>query len=513
MIRTKLSKVLVSQVLQVTIRWVSFLICWSFYLPLWAQTDTIYNINHKYTIKELREDFNLVRKVLKQAHPGVFWYTNPKVFEQKFDSAYARLNEPMTEAEFYRFLSPLVALANCGHTVLDPSDDYQNIGKRFPIDIKFIKDKVYLLYNYSKDSTLQMGAELLEINGKPIYQIVKKMLPAIGSDAYNEIFKYSTLEEDFQNYYDLFIGKPDTFQLKCRSLEGKLFVTKVAASDAPMLKRYHKRSALEVGTYPLRYKEVDSLHTAVMTITSFYPTEIKQGGQRFARYLRRSFKKIHKHKVQNLIIDLRNNAGGEMLYANELFAYLYGEPYMFLDRIEVATNKPLDFLKYTSWDKIDIHDSKYVEDRDTTAKKNGENYIVKTNYYDFLKIQYPKRKQRVFNGKVYILTGRKSYSATCLFASLMYANERATFIGEETGGGAQGLNGGAFLDVTLPHTYLTLIAPLEKWVKIPQNYPHLNRGIIPHHIVEPTIEDLIKKKDVVMEFTLKEIVKNKSKQD
>lgn len=512
MIRTKLSKVFVSRFLLATLRAGCWLLITGCYWSLAAQSNVEYDINHKYSVKELREDFNLVRKVLEEAHPGVFWYTKPAVFKQKFDSAYSKLNHTMTEAEFYRFVSPLVALTNCGHTVLDPSEDYQNAGKRFPLDIKFIKDKVYLLYNYSEDSTLRMGSELLGIDGQPIKKIVDKLFPAISSDAHNEIFKYGTLEEDFQNYYDLFIGKPDTFLLQCRSPEGKLFTTKVAASDDPMLKRYHKRSALEVGTYPLRYKEVDSLNTAVMTITSFYPTEIKEGGQRFSRYLRKSFKKIHKHKIQHLIIDLRNNAGGEMLYANELFAYLYGEPYMFLDRIEVATNKPLDFLKYTNWDKIDIHDSKYVEAADSVARAKGENYVVKPNYYDFLEIQYPRRK-RAFKGNIYVLINRKSYSATCLFSSLMYSTERAVFIGEEAGGGAQGLNGGTFLDVTLPHTYLNLIVPVEKWVKIPQNYLHLNRGIIPHHVVQADIMSLIKEKDVVMNFTLKKIAKSKLKQD
>ncbi|EAY27138.1 S41 family peptidase [Microscilla marina] len=511
MIRTKLSKVFVYRLFWAVIHINSCLLIAGF-APLWAQNEETYDVAHRYSVAELKEDFKLVRKVLQQAHPGVYWYTKPEIFKQKFDSTYLQLNQAMTEVEFYRFLSPLVALANCGHTVLDPSEEYQNQGKRFPLDIKFVDDKVYLLYNYSEDSTLQMGSELLEIEGQPIKKIVAKLLPAISSDAHNEIFKYGTLEEDFQNYYDLFIGKPDTFLLKCRSPQGKIFTTKVAASDDPMLKRYHKRSAIEVGTYPLRYKEIDSLSTAVMKITSFYPTEIKEGGQRFSRYLRRSFKKIHRHKIQNLVIDLRNNAGGEMLYANGLFAYLYGEPYMFLDRIEVATNKPLDFLKYTNWDKIDIHDTKYLEEQaqDSTIKKDGVNYVVKTNYYDFLEIQYPRRK-RVFKGNVYVLMNRKSYSATCLFASLLYSTERATFIGEEAGGGAQGLNGGTFLDVTLPHTYLNLVVPLEKWVKIPQNYPHLNRGIIPHYVVQPSIMERVNKEDKVMEFTLQKIAKSPKK--
>ncbi|HAS43419.1 MAG TPA: hypothetical protein DCS93_23265 [Microscillaceae bacterium] len=511
MIHTKLSKVIILPKQWLTIILSSWTLLWMASGVVKAQNSS-YDIDHKYTVQELKEDFNLVRRVLKEAHPGLFWYTSPQMFEQKFDSAYARLNQSMTEAEFYRFLSPLITLANCGHTVLDPSLDYQDQGKRFPIDLKFIKGKAYLLYNYSTNKALKMGVELLEINGQSMKKIVDQLLPMIGSDGENEIFKYSTLEEDFQNYYEIFIGKPDTFALKCRDTAGEILHMKVAASDDPLLRQYHKRSGLEMRTNPLQYTEIDSLQTAVMTINSFYPNDIKQGGQRFGRYLRRSFKKIHKHEIKNLIIDLRVNAGGEMLYANDLFSYLYNEPYMFLDRIEVATNKPLDFLKYTNWDKIDVHDNKYVDAQDSLAKEEVGNFTVKTNFYDFLEVQFPRRK-RVFEGKVYILIGRKSYSATCLFSSLMYANERATFIGEETGGGAQGLNGGTFLDVTLPHTYLTLVVPLEKWVRIPQNYPHLKRGIIPQVKITPTIQDLIQGNDIVMKETLKRIAQRKLKQD
>jgi hypothetical protein len=51
---------------------------------------------------------------------------------------------------------------------------------------------------------------------------------------------------------------------------------------------------------------------------------------------------------------------------------------------------------------------------------------------------FKPKKHNHFNGKVYVLTGGNSFSATTLFTSSVIKQDNIIVVGEETGGGAWG---------------------------------------------------------------------------
>ena len=462
-----------------------------------------YDPNYKYSPDQLQYDFIIFRWLLEQIHPGLDWYTPKARLDEMMDSTFMLLEtDSLTEREFYQLLSPIIAKIHCGHTIIDPSYFYQDLGKRFPLDLKFIQGKAFIRYNYTEREDIPLGSEVLSINGQSIPDLLQQLFPAIPSDATHPAGKYATLEEDFQNYYDLLIAQPDTFVLECVHIDTKeKFTLTLDSEDSDKLRTYNKRyldDLLERKT--LDFKLLQDDNTAILEVNSFYPVDIKFERMKFGRFLKNSFAQIKSNKIQNLIIDLRRNGGGEMLYVNDLFSYLANGRYQFLDRVEVSTDHQISLASLSELSEVKVHNPRRV------AKTDSGTYVVRAEYYNFLDEQKPKKLR--FKGNVYVLISHKSFSAASLFATLVYAHKRATIIGEESGGGAQGLNGGDFIDISLPNTNMLLEIPVEKWFKEIEGYPDTQRGIKPHHEVYNSIDDILAGKDQVLEYTL-QLIRNK----
>ena len=95
------------------------------------------------------------------------------------------------------------------------------------------------------------------------------------------------------------------------------------------------------------------------------------------------------------------------------------------------------------------------------------------------------------------------FSVTAEFAAVAHYLKRATFIGEETGGGYYGNNSGTFVIVTLPNTKLNVGIPMMAYYTKVKGYSHPDRGVIPDYEVKTRISDILQGKDPVLEFGLK----------
>ena len=123
-----------------------------------------------------------------------------------------------------------------------------------------------------------------------------------------------------------------------------------------------------------------------------------------------------------------------------------------------------------------------------TKKKKDGNY-----HFGFFERHYYKpKKNHHYDGKVYILTGGNSFSATTLFVNSIIKQENVTVIGEETGGGAYGNSAWLIPDVKLPKTGLRFRLPLFRLVT-DKDIPKNGRGVQPEVFTPPTVEDVKKR--------------------
>jgi C-terminal processing protease CtpA/Prc len=71
-----------------------------------------------------------------------------------------------------------------------------------------------------------------------------------------------------------------------------------------------------------------SINTAYIRLTTF-----SSGGLR--KFFRKSFKKIEAEKIENVVIDLRENGGGNVGLSNKLTKYLAKKPFKNGDTVMV----------------------------------------------------------------------------------------------------------------------------------------------------------------------------------
>ena len=112
-----------------------------------------------------------------------------------------------------------------------------------------------------------------------------------------------------------------------------------------------------------------------------------------------------------------------------------------------------------------------------------------------LGIQQPSQPN--FSGKVVVLMNGGSFSTTCEFLSNLRDRKRATFVGEEAGGGYFGNTSGPTARVTLPNTEVRVIIPLRTYyLSVKDGIP--NRSILPDYEVKQSINDILSDNDTVM---------------
>lgn len=451
---------------------------------------------------QLRADFDRFRTALNEVHPEMYRYTPKPVFDSLFAATAAQLNRSMTQQEFYGAMNPLLVALRDGHIkwIVSGRDEHYPFAteRLFPLKLYFLNDKAWVVANYGT-TTIPEGVELISINGLSIPAILQRLLPKMTFADGNRIGgKYEDLNHFFSGYYATFIGAPELFDVVYR--EGNEHKTmRLSPTTESAIKAYTEKH--KPATQPPFRLTVTDQQTAVMTVERFWAGKDEPD---FDTFLKTSFRDIKTRKVQNLILDLRNNEGGEETWGVRLATYLSDQPFQYYDHISVRQKKKYSFPAWTP--KL------YVKLRWLVLKKQGEGYVF--TKHRGLKKQKPNRD--AYRGNLFVLINGSSFSVTTELAARLHADRRkragnVTFVGQETGGGYKVNSSGIFTITQLPNSKIDLgIGMFGFHMANVSDNPYADRGIIPDHIVEPTINDVIHQNDTVLNYTLNLIHSQKS---
>jgi len=458
-----------------------------------------------YSVQQLNQDFAIFQNALEDGHAGLYRYTPKQELNKQFDDISKKLNQPLTEVEFYRLILPLIAYINDGHTrVTLPSSSTkyaETLPVMFPFNLRIVDKKPHLFRNYSDNKDLVMGSELLTLNGHPAFEIIEKMLPYIPSDAHIQTSKYRRLESTtyFGALYNLVFGQTEDYTLTYREYEtAKTKTLEVKGISPKEVNRIFEERYLEETKPDLPIALEHKNYVTILTINTFGSGGYQKAKIDYPLFLKKTFKSLDEKGVKHLIIDLRNNGGGDDLFGRLLVSYLMDKNYAYYKHLRM-NRKEYSFLEYTN---VPLEQRKLPEER---YKANDE------GTFDLLghpNLGTHKPMEPTFKGKVYVLISGRSFSATGECTSIIHYHKKAVFIGAECGSGYYGNTSGFMPWLTLPNTKIQVRIPMLRYTMAVSDYP-LDRGIIPDYPVSPTIEDLLEDRDAAMEFTLKLIDKNK----
>jgi hypothetical protein len=452
-------------------------------------------IAQKFSPDSVRQTIDHVTGELMLKHPGFYRYTSKKEFGIYIDSVKSTIREPLTEYESYLKLKAIIAKIHCLHTTLSLpgyyTDSVNKLPVLFPFQIYFVNDKAYITKNRSDIKSIVAGDELVSINGQGISSIVARILPFISSDGYNVTMKYRVLYYQFpllyriieqQNQFVIVIkrhDKEETYQVK-----GALWND---IAEEGFLKE------------PLRLKQLEfnmEHDIGFLKIHSFAKSDIEHARQDFKKFIDLVFAQLQENKIKDLVVDLRDNTGGSDNYAAYFTSFFFEKPFRYWDRIEVtdAIAKQIKGLVLLSYRKPVKRDSVWLWQK---AKKTDE--------FDFYEEQQPAENN--YKGNTYVLINGFCMSSCADVAAVLSFNKKATFIGEETGGGYQGNNSGMLPETKIPLFNFILTVPLQKYYNAVNPSENPGRGTIPDYRVVPSVSDVISGADKPLDFTIQLINK------
>ena len=455
---------------------------------------------NEFTAEQLREDLAVLRSSLEEGHGGFYRYSTRAQMDLVFDQAAQAIAAPMTELEFYRFLAPVIAAVNDGHTGLMGSGELESYMRRqrvlLPFKLAFVAGTPYLHRDYSDHADLVMGGELLSINDNSMDEVVRTMLAALPSDGRVETSKYRRLESTntFGDVYSRLFGITTRFELTYRSPDdgsvNSIAVDGVTAEELTgrFESRYAEVASAEQNRPPVELTYRDGI--AVLTVRTFGGRSISSAGIDYPAFLQRTFEELADRQARSLIIDVRNNGGGSDEYGKLLAAYLIADTFDYYRYLEVNRDS-FAFLEHTSMSNSDL-----PQDRFRANERGRYDFVGHPN----LGPQEPLQPN--FRGDVYILINGSSFSATGEFTSVVHHRQRATFIGEECGAGYYGNTSGMMVMLELPNSGVRVRVPLVRYTMAVSGYEPLDRGLIPEHYVEPTIDDVLAGRDAAMGYAL-----------
>lgn len=476
------------------------LFCWSQDVKGQGAASPI-SYERKFSKVELRADFRYLRSILEQEHPGVNWYTSKESMNIAFEDAYKKIADEMTEKDFGLLLKPLVAKIRCGHTDLRFSPETRkwerakNRSFVLPLGFFIQGDRLFIARNESNDASLVLGSEVLEIEGNTAGKILRTLRKYLPADGYGEAFKDATLEAGFfDEYYLSVFGGKEKYQFSIKNAQGEVksqileFKPRVPTGNRPP--RLSKEDETQRRLTRLRGlsfpKEVAS--TALLRISSFSYDDYES----FLMTHERFFQEIEQNHAANLIIDLRQNSGGNHEIALDLMKYLMDSTFVLTSHAEAPVMIP-SFILNNDVEEQDA--SRAFSER--IVKKCGEGtYCLNVPSVG----KHKPYEQYRFKGNLYILIGEQTFSAASSFVASLKEQRKSILVGRETGGGEAGCNGGIISTVVLPATKLRLQFPHFR-ITTAVKAPNIGRGVIPNVNVEYTIQERLNKADLELEKT------------
>ncbi|MFW6104864.1 MAG: S41 family peptidase [Candidatus Bipolaricaulota bacterium] len=428
------------------------------------------------------EDAEYLWDKLETVHPNLYFETTKKEAESKFQGIVELLEagESWSRVELYRLLAPFVALFQDGHTNLSINQEFlhyaDNGGRIIPLMVSVNNGKLITAGNLSREDP-SPGEELLSVNGKDAREIYNQITAVIG--AKRQAFVEAKASRSFPIYLWALYGFSDSFEISYRTEDGE---QKTVRLQGISVANYRERKDAKLGKYELNWDlSFPGNDVGLLTINTFAGNLESE----FKKFTDNSFRKIEKQEVDHLIIDLRENGGGSTKLSDYLYRFVSEKPFRTFAEVRVKYSDPVlekkKIFNPITWFKV---------------KVLGDQIIVNKNEY-----KNPPRTKYRFDGELFLLTGRMTFSTAADFAALIKDLDAGTIVGEETGGLASTY--GDIFQLNLPNSGLTVGISYKYFLR-PAGFDD-GQGVIPDIFLATNPVRRYQGEDVVLSHLLEKI--------
>lgn len=385
----------------------------------------------------------------KEASYNFVYFDKAKI---NWDSAYyAYLPKAIAAKnvyEYYVVLEDFLSLLKDGHTQVRLTDYYWKEVGPPPFVLRQVGDaRLVSLIDERLINEIPLGTEVVAVNGIPINKFLEKRTSwrGIKGSKMNFIFKRA---------------------------DGKVFskvITRVAGKD-------------DINYLPI--SQTENFESRLLGNGIFYVRINTFGDSTVVSEFEKLIPQIQKSK--GLIIDIRQNGGGNGDYAQKIAEHLVDKNYMvgsaWRARIHHSLNKAYGSMVVSGVNNQYTRTNKDYWENNTWDIHNGDT------------IQIAKSVEKI-NKHIAILIGPKTGSAAEDFLIFLDGSRNIKLIGESTAGSS-----GQPLNVKLPRGFTAIIC--AKRDTYPDGRDFINIGIQPNVKITPTPEEINNNIDSVFDYAL-----------
>lgn len=467
-------------------------------IVLSASCRQTYDSSAKFTPAQLREDFRVFRLSLEEGQPGLNRHTGKDELERIFSGAEKSLDHPLDVLEFYRVLSPPISAIRCGHTNVElPEFVKEQLSTRFtsfPALIKIIDGRIFVWRDLGAQGSALAGKEVLAINKVPAAEIVSNMLAETGGDGDIQTSRIKRIEGwNFVEKLTPLTGLHAPFELTVLDpAAGRSEQVRLGGIDAPTLRRnwaaWFPQDQRPPHSGELEF--IDGENIARMTVREFGGFVDDEHRRGLEGFFPDAFQQMAANKTKVLILDLRDNDGGDDRLGTLLLSYLFDKPFEHYRDIVARDDN------FTFGEGI-FGTTRIRLSYKTERRGDGLHHVI-----DYPNLGVLQPSGPTFSGKIFVLMNGGSFSTTAEVITQLHSHRRAEFIGEESGGAYDGNNSGTIARVTLPNTKLTLLVPLMSYYLAVGGDEDKRRGVKPDYPVGYSIGDYLTNSDKNMTLAL-----------
>ncbi len=360
----------------------------------------------KLTREQAAFDIDALVYTLNQVHPDIFSVCGQEPFFRAVNKAKASLPDSVSPVGLYLRVAPLVSMIGDGHTslVFPFNTVFTRDTKRFPVSVNILSNGT-MNCRMSVDSIIPRDARILSINGVSAAEMIDSMLPLVSGEKRH--FRLAMVSYTFPALLQtMYPADSYTVEYLPRGNKKPVRHTFPSMTFDEILSRMPKENTVQ--NHEIYSFSVDSVkNVAIMDFRSF------QDVGRMKHFADSMFSVLREKHIGNLIIDLRENGGGNSAVGDVLLRYLSPVPFVQMEKALVKVTPATARLM-----GADIPAGGF-----TFEESDPSEYIIPLT-----------PQEGHYHGNVYLLTSNKTFSSAGSFAWAFKETGAGKTVGEETGG-------------------------------------------------------------------------------
>lgn len=421
----------------------------------------------------LRADFDALYEGLKAAHFNLYARRSKAEYDLLHERLRERITAPMSLAEAEVLFQEFVAYGRIAHAnVAFPAASWEGFrragGKALPIFPQFDGERFLVSNSWLEE--VPEGAELLALDGESIASWTTRLRRHLSADS--DYMVRAMLEYRWPALLWLEVGEREQFDVQWRDARGVTRTTTVKTLTQSQLKqRMSTRDDADRAPREFTLRE-DGI--AYLRPGPFYNIDADAADpwdpRSFIAFVDSAFGKLLDAKPRALLIDLRDNPGGDTSFSDPLIAWFADKPFRFVSRFAVKSSEA---ARAANLARI-----RQAGDRGNPVSERYETLYSAHPPGSVFEVDFPAVAPRAgtrFEAPVYLLINRHSYSTAAIVAALAQDHGFARILGEETSDLATTY--GAMEHFNLPRTGIQVGFPKAYMVR--PNGDESARGVVP----------------------------------